>query len=493
MPSVFRLLLQQWAVVLSIFLVTACSAVGPDYLGVQPKAPNRWRADTEERISQVQYLNREFFKDWWKLLDDPVLVTLEAEAISGNLTLKEAVARIKQARAFLGIEKAGLYPTFDAYGDYTRQRSSSSGKERDFFSIGLDAGWEIDIFGGTRRAVEAAQAILEAEEATLRDALVSLTAEVALRYIELRAYEARLNVAKANIKIQKETYELNRSRYEAGLADELTVQQALYNLEQTRSTVPTLEAGTEATKNSIAFLLGKQPGEIDDIITSEAPIPVPPVSVAVGIPADILRQRPDIRVAERQLAAETAKIGVAQAELYPKLNLIGTIGLESLKAGDLFEWASRFWQTGPHVSWRIFDAGAIRQNIKAQTAVQEQALIQYEATILSALKEVENSLVVFAKEQRRRESLIKAVEAARQAERLAEDRYNSGLVDFVTVLDAQRALSSLEDELVQSNGNVASYFVTLYKACGGGWSSEYVQSLIGKAFESCYTTITLDK
>ncbi|SFM42386.1 efflux transporter outer membrane subunit [Thermodesulforhabdus norvegica] len=467
-----------------VLVFLGCSAVGPDYPGIRPRSPEQWRADTEGKVKQVQEMDEALLEEWWQIFDDPVLSRLESEAIRGNLTIKEAVARIKQARALLGVERAGFYPKADASGSYSRQRTSSALGETDSFNIAIDSAWEIDIFGGTRRAVEAAVAELEAEEAGLEDALVSLTAEIALRYIELRTYENRLRVARDNMKIQEETYELNKSRYEAGLVDELTVQQALYNLEQTRSTIPLLQSSIEKTRNGLAVLLGKEPGEIDRILSSEGQIPAPPVEVAVGIPAEVLRRRPDIRQAERRVAAETAKIGVAKAELYPKLRLIGTIGLESLKAGDLFQWASRFWQIGPGVTWRIFDAGEIRQSIKAQTAAQEQAIIQYEATVLAALEEVENALVDFAKEQRRREALIKAVEAARRAERLAQDRYNAGLVDFVTVLDAQRTLRSLEDELVQSTGNVSAYLVKLYKALGGGWSPKHVESLIGENKEN---------
>lgn len=463
----------------ALLLVMGCWAVGPDYRGIKPKSPEYWRADTEGKVKQVQSMDAAELEKWWQVFNDPVLSRLESEAIRENLTLKEAVARIKQARALLGVEQAGFYPKADASGSYSRQRSSPSLGETDSFSIAIDSRWEIDLFGGTRRAVEAAIAQLEAEEAGLEAALVSLTAEIALRYIQLRTYENRLTVAKANMKIQEETYELNRSRYEAGLVDELTVQQALYNLEQTRSAIPALESSIEKTRNSLAVLLGKEPGKIDELLKVRGEIPAPPVEVAVGIPADVLRRRPDIKQAERRVAAETAKIGVAKAELYPKLTLVGTIGLESLKAGDLFEWASRFWRIGPGVTWRVFDAGAIRQTVKAQEAVQEQAILQYQSAVLAALEEVENALVDFAKEQRRREYLIKAVEAARRAEKLAQDRYNAGLVDFITVLETQRTLRSLEDELAQSTGNVASYLVKLYKALGGGWSSEYVQSLIG--------------
>jgi len=307
-------------------------------------------------------------------------------------------------------------------------------------------------------------------------------AEVALNYVDVRTYQARLSAAYANIKTQQETYELNRSRYEAGIIDELAVKQALYNLERSRSQIPTLEVGLEAAKNRLAVLLGESPGALHQELNEPKPIPVPSMKVAVGVPAETLRNRPDIRRAERDLAAQTARIGVATAELYPKFRLFGTIGIESLSSQDFLEWGSRTWSIGPGVSWNIFDAGAIRQNIKVQTARQEQALIQYESAVLNAQEEVENVLVAFAKEQRRRESLFKATEAARQADLLARDRYQAGLVDFNNVLIAQLALISFQDELVQSDGAVTTNLVRLYKVLGGGW--QFYEAVENNAMQS---------
>jgi NodT family efflux transporter outer membrane factor (OMF) lipoprotein len=230
-----------------------------------------------------------------------------------------------------------------------------------------------------------------------------------------------------------------------------------------------LEVGLEAAKNRLAVLLGENPGALHQELNESKPIPVPPMTVAVGVPAETLRNRPDIHRAERDLAAQTARIGVATAELYPKFRLFGTIGLESLSSQDFLDWGSRIWSIGPGISWNIFDAGAIRKNIKVQTARQEQALIRYESAVLNAQEEVENVLVAFAKEQRRRESLFKATQAARQADLLARDRYQAGLVDFNNVLVAQLALISFQDQLVQSDGAVTTNLVRLYKALGGGW------------------------
>ena len=319
--------------------------------------------------------------------------------------------------------------------------------------------------------MEAAEANLQASREGLRDVLVSLVSEVALNYVEARTYQARLAVAEANLKAQQETCELTRWRYEAGLSDELALEQARYNLESTRSQIPTLRSGLEETKNRLAVLLGERPGMIHKELEERKPIPVTPLEVAVGVPADTLRRRPDIRKAERELAAQTARIGVATADLYPRFTLKGSIGLEALSPGNLISYGSRASSIGPRVTWAVFDAGAIRKNIEVQSALQEQALIQYETAVLSALEEVENALVAYANEQVRRQSLLEASQAAQRAAKLARDKYAAGLIDFQVVLDAERSLLSLQSQMAESDGKVTSNLIALYKALGGGWTS----------------------
>jgi multidrug efflux system outer membrane protein len=459
----------------AIILLTlvGCAAVGPDYVPVEPKAGDEWHTDLQGGLT-AHRLNPETLAYWWTTLADPELSSLEERAVKGNLDLKEAQARIREARALRGISKANLFPTVNAGGSVTEHRlseNSNTGERGTLYAAGFDAGWELDIFGGVRRSVEAAQAGLEATQENLHDVLVSLLAEVALNYVEVRTFQARLAVTEANIKTLQESYDLNQSRYQAGINDQLAVQESLRLLETSRSQIPFLETGLEAAKNRLAVLLGEQPGRLHGQLAAKGAIPAVPATVAVGIPAETLRHRPDIRRAERFLAAQTARIGVATADLYPKFRLFGTIGLESLAASDFFKYDSRTWGFGPSISWNIFDAGAIRQNIEVQTARQEQALIQYESVVLQALEEVENVLVAYAKEQQRRESLIKAEAAARQATQLAQDQYEAGLVNYNNVLDAQRALLILQDELAQSDGTVTSNLVRLYKALGGGWTS----------------------
>jgi NodT family efflux transporter outer membrane factor (OMF) lipoprotein len=261
------------------------------------------------------------------------------------------------------------------------------------------------------------------------------------------------------------------SRYEAGLTNELAVQQAAYNMENTRSRIPILRTGLKGAMNRLCLLLGLEPGALHAELESPAPIPVPPLQVAVGVPAEALRRRPDIRRAERLLAARTAEVGAATAELYPKFSLTGSIGLEALSLGNVFSAGGLAYLFGPKARWSVFSAGAIRNNIQVQNELQEQALIQYEATILSALEEVENAMIAYAEEQHRMKALKASVEAAKRAVLLSDSQYQAGLTDFTNVLDAQRSLLSFEEQLVQSKGAVTSNLVRLYKALGGGWTS----------------------
>jgi NodT family efflux transporter outer membrane factor (OMF) lipoprotein len=341
----------------------------------------------------------------------------------------------------------------------------------DLYNLGFDASWELDIFGGVRRSVEAAGATLEASQENMRDVLVSLVAEVAKNYVDVRTYQARIAIAQDNLKTQEETYQLTVWLNQAGLSDELAVQQARYNLENTRSNIPTLRTGLEEAMNSIAILLGEQPGKVHKELMKQESIPVAPMNIAAGVPADILRRRPDIRKAERELASQTAQIGVATADLYPKFTLSGSIGLESISTGNLLSSGSRNYSFGPSITIPIFSGGYTLQNIEIQSALQEQYLIAYKTTILGALKDVENALFAYVQEQYRRQALIDAAAAAKQAAELVKNKYQSGLSDFSDVLDAQRSLLSYEDELATSEGTVTTNLISLYKALGGGWTS----------------------
>lgn len=459
--------------VLMLFLCAGCMTVGPDYAPPETSVPDEWH----NRMTKATAENASpFFKmaDWWSTFKDPALMRLIEAAIVENKGLQEAKARVRESRARRGISQAYRFPSVDASGSARSNRSSEdtgSGSERELYAVGFDAAWEMDVFGGKKRAVEAAEAELQASEEAMRDVYVSLLAEVARNYVDLRLLQTRLSVAEANLEAQEGTYDLTRWRCEAKLTSQLDVEQARSSLEQTRAQIPGLQSGIEQAMNRLAVLTGRYPGHWNDDLAERRAIPVASMEVAVGVPAEMLRRRPDIRKTERQLASQTAQIGAATADLYPKFSLLGSIGLEAFTPGDLFSLSNRTHGVGATVSWPVFDAGAIRNNIEVKSALQEQALIQYEETVLAALEEVENALAAYAHEQRRRASLGKAEEAARNAVFLARQQYSSGLVEFGSVLIAQKSLFSIQDQLAVSEGAVTTNLIVLYKSLGGGWES----------------------
>jgi len=459
-------------VVIAVLALSGCMSAGPDYVPPQTHVPTRWAAAAGPGLN-VDTDDAHILAGWWKTLDEPMLTDLIERAAAGNRDLAQAEARVREARARRGVSEADRFPTLQAGGSATRRRGSEetgSGKTTELYSAGFDATWELDIFGGRRRALESASANLEASEYDLRDVLVSLLAEVALNYVDTRALQTRLSVAEANLRMQSETHDIARWRHEAGLATQRDVEQAKLNLEQTRSQIPALHTGIAQAGNRIAVLLGHNPGPLAGVLAKRRAIPAAPPGVAVGVPADTLRRRPEVQRAERQLAAQTAQIGVATAALYPNFSLVGSIGLEAITAGRLLTAGAMATSVGANIGWTVFDAGRIRQNIAVQTALQEQALARYEAAVLVALQDVENALVAYAAEQQRRDALSAAAAAARSAADLARHQYSAGLVDFQVVLDTQRSLLALEDQLASSQGNETSNLVRLYKALGGGWT-----------------------
>jgi len=457
-----------------VLLISGCAAVGPNYVAPALEAPAAWQAEARDGLNAAPP-DPATLAAWWQSLNDPVLSGLMQQAAAGNLDLKQAAARVREARAAVKTSKAGFFPMLDAAGSYSHSRSSEErggGSTVDLYSAGFDAGWELDVFGGVRRSVEAAEADLQAQNEDLHDVLVSLLAEVALNYVDARTYQARITVAEKNLAAQQETLSMAQARYRAGLANELAVEQATYNLESTRSQIPLLRSQLSAALNRIAALLGRPPGAFNARLAAAAPVPSPPAEIAVGVPAETLRHRPDVRRAERQLAAQTARVGVAVAELYPKFTLPGSIGLDALSFSGLFATSAGSYSFAPGVKWSIFSGGAIRGNIEIQSARQEQALLQYRSTVLAALEEVENAMVAYAEEQRRLERLAASAQAAANAADLAEKQYQAGLTDFTTVLDSQRSLLSFQDQLAQSTGAVTDDLVRIYKALGGGWTPQ---------------------
>ncbi|NOX24571.1 MAG: efflux transporter outer membrane subunit [Deltaproteobacteria bacterium] len=461
--------------------ISGCAMLGPNYKPVKPDAPAAWQTAMTGSLQPGQ-VDRTVLSRWWTVFNDPLLAELEGEALHGNLDIKTAMSRVREARALMGINRAGLFPSINTSAAASKSRDSFSftgSGESNLYNVGFDAGWELDIFGGKKRALEAAKADLAARREALHEVLVSLSAEIGINYVDVRTYQARLKTARNNLAAQKQALALNQSRYQTGLIDDLALQQSRYNMELTRSHIPQLRTALSAAMNRLAILLGQKPGSLNRRLTKIAPVPAAPPEITVGVPAEALRRRPDIRRAERQLAAQTARIGVAKADLYPKFKLAGSIGLESLHLKDLPEWTSRLFRIGPSVSWNIFDAGAIRQNIVVQNARQEQAMLHYKATVLNALEEVENTLTAFVQEETRKQALTRAAKAAGKAEQTAADRYQAGLTDFSNVLKARRSLFSFNDELAQSTGAVTTDLIRLYKALGGGWSSGVLPTTTG--------------
>jgi NodT family efflux transporter outer membrane factor (OMF) lipoprotein len=415
---------------------------------------------------------------WWQTFDDPQLDSLIERAARGNLDVRAATARLRQARAQYGITASGAFPTVDSAASYARNRNPGSsrtgisGSEGDTWRMGLDAGWELDIFGGVRRGVEAARRDIEAAIEDRRNVLITLTAEVALNYIEYRSFQRQLAVANANIQAQRESLGVTQKQFQAGLktATELDVARAQALVASTEAQVPSLEQGQKQAAHALAFLLGMNPEALTEELGPVKPIPVVRAPlVPIGMPSDLLLRRPDIRRAERQLAAATARIGEAEADLFPHFNLAGSFGFSAQRFKDLGNYSSRFWTIGPSVSWPVMDFGKIRSNIRVQDSLQEQALINYQTVILGSLQEVEDAIVAFDREQVRRQSLVQSVDANERAVRLANQRYNAGLTDYLSVLDAMRSLYAAQDQLVQSERTVSTNLVALYKALGGGW------------------------
>jgi NodT family efflux transporter outer membrane factor (OMF) lipoprotein len=342
----------------------------------------------------------------------------------------------------------------------------------DVYQVGFDASWEIDVFGGTRRGIEAAEADTQAAIEDERSVYISLLAEVARNYVELRGFQRQAEIARQNLLTQEDSLELTRSRFQNGFVTQLDVSRQAAQVATTAAEIPPLEYQAHQSIHSLSILLGLDPDALAEELEQVKPIPPLPPTVPVGLPSDLLRRRPDIRRAERQLAASSARIGVATADLFPKFTITGLLGLDSSKPKNLFDYSSRYYSFVPGVSWPIFDAGQIQNNIKVQNELERQAALGYQNTVLSALQEVEDSLAAYRTEQVRRRALADAVAASRDAVDLARQQYQQGVTDFLTVLDAQRTLLSAENSLVQSDSNLCDDLVALYKALGGGWEVE---------------------
>jgi multidrug efflux system outer membrane protein len=464
-------------------LITASGcAVGPDYRPPETKVPETWDGQavvTPAHPSQTTTAPVTLVA-WWNAFNDPSLSSLVEMAVRANLDLRQAEARIRQARASRGVAVAPLFPQADASAQYQKSQGSSEAAGggaiatapgiRELFQVGLDASWEIDIFGGTRRSIEAATADLKAAVEDRRDVLITLVGDVGTNYFNLRGFQQQVAIARKNLEAQKKTAGIIHKRFDAGFVSRLDVANADAQVATTEAQIPLLESSARAAIYRLGVLLGQQPAFLEKDLAIISPIPTTPPQIPVGLPSDLVRRRPDIRRAEARLHAATARIGVATADFFPKFNLTGSAGASAndlTRIGNLS--TSKFWSFGPSISWPIFAGGRIYWNIKLQDALQEEALAAYEKTVLTALQDVETALVAYAKEQEHYRSLTEAVASNRQAVDLSMKLYLAGKTDFLNVLTAQRSLYINEDALTQSSRTLATNLIALYKALGGGW------------------------
>lgn len=443
--------------------LSGCAAPGPTYQAPEPATPAAWRG-TPGVASDPAVL-----ASWWRQFHDPVLDALVADALAANPDLASAQAKLREARARRGLAAASLEPTVSAAGSASRLEAGS-GRDRNAFSAGIDASWEIDIFGGGKRQLEAAAADYQVSAENLYGARVSLVAEVARNYVVLRTTQRRLALTEANLSAQQELYRLTGWRHQAGLVSGLDEIQALTELERTSAGMSALYATIDATRNQISLLLGRAPGGLDQRLVATGRIPAADL-IGAGIPADTLRQRPDVRAAERRLAAQSARLGAAEAARYPSFRLGGSLSLASATLGDLVSSDASSLSLLAGITAPIFDAGRIRSNIEVQDALLEQARLAYQAAVLTALQEVESALFSVQNSGFAHAALTRAAASARSAYELARQRYAAGLADFQTVLSGQRTALALDDQVAASAGELAAAQIQLYKALGGGWSA----------------------
>lgn len=458
-------------VLAAILTLSACITVGPDYEEPEVVVSDEWHQALVDNMDTSAAA-----ADWWSSLNDPKLNELIERAQGGNLSLAIAVARVDEAERFLGIARGQRVPDVDAVGGFTRARSQLNVLPEvesvdEFGDARAEATWELDFWGRVRRTIESSQASYEASIEAYRDTLVLLNAQVGSQYVFLRTTQERLRFANENVLRQQETLRLTEARNRAQLAPELDVEQARLNLASTEAAVPALESLVLQTINNLSVLLGEQPGALIAELLPAGMIPDPPNMLSVGFPADAVRNRPDVRRAERNLAAQTARIGIATTALYPNFFLTGDFGYSGV-GGNYFDNDNETWSIGPVFSWNLFDGGRVRNSIGVEEARTEQALAAYEASVLEALRDTENSLVAYASEQRRLQALDRSVAAAAASADLVRTLYRSGLTNFENVLVTERTLFNQQDLQAVSKGEVVQNAISVYRAVGGGWGTQ---------------------
>jgi NodT family efflux transporter outer membrane factor (OMF) lipoprotein len=470
---------KHYFIFLTCLILAGCKTLGPEF--IKPEAPiaKQWVEVNESAVSS----NQDEVSDWWTVFDDPVLNSLVEKAYRENLSLQIAGIRILESRAQLGIAVGNIYPqaqqvrgglTHIELSDNQPNISSAADTSYRDADIGFDVGWELDLWGRFKRGVEAADADLLATIADYDDVLVSLTSSVASAYSLIRTFEERIAIARKNVEIQERSLKITNVRFENGATTELDVQQAKTLLLNTKASIPSLQIGLQQSKHALSTLLGLPPGNLEALLEGEGKIPSAAAEVAVGVPAELLRRRPDIRKAELQAAAQSARIGIAEGDLYPHFSLVGSIGLRAgdtfnSNLGDLFQLNSIEAFAGPSLTWDIFNYGRIKNNVRVQDARLQQLIVNYQNTVLEASREVEDALVGFLRAKEQVGYLVESVKAAERSVELALLQYRDGVADYQRVLDTQQALVAQQDLKTSSQGNISTNLIAMYRALGGGW------------------------
>ena len=487
-----------WPLLLCIVLLPGCMKVGPDYVRPHTDVASNWLESQDRRIGT----EAAEYRTWWQAFNDPVLNRVIERAYHENLSLKVAGVRVLEARAQLGVAVGNLYPqtqqangaaTFNSVSSqsYTGALSQPLARQGGTLllpnywqdQVNFTAAWEIDFWGKFRRAVESADASLRMSLADYDSALVSLTADAANSYVQIRTLQKRLEIARQNVETQKEALQIAEDRYKGGVTSERDVQQAKTLLYNTMAAIPTLEAQLRQAEDALCTLIGLPPSDLAGLLEGASDIPAPPAQVAVGIPADLLRRRPDIRSAELQALAQCAQIGVAKADLYPAFSLTGSFGFLSTDVGkarlsDLFAQHSRQASAGPSFQWDILNYGRITNNVRLQDAKFQELLISFRNTVLTAQQQVEDALAGYLRSQENAEFLAQSAGAAKRSLDLAFIQYRQGSTDFTTVLNAQQALLTAQDSLATAMGTISADLVGVYRALGGGWQIREGQDIV---------------
>jgi NodT family efflux transporter outer membrane factor (OMF) lipoprotein len=450
---------------LAAVLLAGCTALGPDYEAPPVTTQTEYTEAKSSLVDSAAALDPR----WWQVaFADPVLDELVNTALQNNLTLRSAGLRVLQSQQQLAIAIGSQYPQQQQISGLA-EREQESGTRLNNYNVGFNLTWEIDFWGRFRRQIESASAELDASVANYDDAMVSLVAQVAQSYLLLRTFQDRLEIAQQNIELQQESLRIAQAKLDAGDTSELDVDQATSLLYSTRATVPALEISLQQTKNALALLLGDSPQQFNALAVTIGAIPTTTPAVALGMPQDLIRQRPDIRAAERQLAAQSAQIGFAITDLYPQFSIGGSIGTDAMETDDLFSNEGEVWSIFGGFQWNVFNYGRLQSNVRLQDALFQQLLVDYQFTVLQAQVDVENAIVAYIKTYQQVKEYRRAEAAAQLAVNVSTAQYQDGLVDFNTVINNLNALATQQDVLASARGDVATNLVQVYRALGGGW------------------------